>query len=277
MINTKEEGKLLQQILGRNYKWWFVLMNAVKRNTNYRWNTLYWLFGSMIIIVANLFVWSANINSGSSLFTIKDAFTYFIIGEMFLFSTVVYFDIAERIGNGKFVVDLLKPNPVLLYYCVRCFGWMLFENLGKFVIYGIVALILNQYIFIPDLPNFLIFLVLAFCHILIFNLMSVCVGCIAFWTVDAWGPLNLYENLRLICSGRLFPLTISVFTSVFIYTPFAFTFYLPMQVYLEKFDFNQSILTLIAAIVWILVLFVLANFILKRGLKKKRICRVVNL
>jgi ABC-type uncharacterized transport system permease subunit len=50
--------------------------------------------------------------------------------------------------------------------------------------------------------------------------------------------------------------------------PFGFMFFQPMQILLGKYDLNQILLTLLTSVIWAFVLILIANKVLKIGLKK---------
>jgi ABC-2 type transport system permease protein len=51
-------------------------------------------------------------------------------------------------------------------------------------------------------------------------------------------------------------------------TPFAYILHYPMQIYLGKYDTNQTILVFLGGLAWCLALFILAKIVFKLGLKR---------
>jgi ABC-2 type transport system permease protein len=78
-----------------------------------------------------------------------------------------------------------------------------------------------------------------------------------------------YAFLYGLLAGKLFPLNLlfeNFYTNLF--NPFAFNFYHPMQIYLGKYDTNQTLMVFAGGTVWCIILYFLAKLIFKLGLKR---------
>jgi ABC-2 type transport system permease protein len=113
----------------------------------------------------------------------------------------------------------------------------------------------------------LIMLVLAFLTEL---LLAYLVGLIAFWTDEAEGLYNSVENLKRLFSGGYFPLSLlpAIFLNISFLLPFAYSFYIPTQVYLKKISIDQGVKGLGVQLAWIVVLSLVIRFVWNKGIKK---------
>jgi ABC-2 type transport system permease protein len=71
-------------------------------------------------------------------------------------------------------------------------------------------------------------------------------------------------------SGAYFTLALlpASILKVAMFMPFAYTFYVPTQIYLGKMSISEGWSGLLVSIVWLFVLYVIIKIIWKRGLKK---------
>jgi ABC-2 type transport system permease protein len=79
---------------------------------------------------------------------------------------------------------------------------------------------------------------------------------------------RVYESLNLVLVGTLIPLDKMPFSSFFSLLPYSWILHHPMQIYLGKYDFNQTILVFAGGIAWCVILFFFAKIIFKAGLKR---------
>lgn len=84
MINqaTIYKQTLMQKLLVRNYKWWYLIQYQIKHNTAYRSSSLIWMVGRLVILFTTIFIWWINIQGGSNLIEFNTIFTYYIFGSL---------------------------------------------------------------------------------------------------------------------------------------------------------------------------------------------------
>ena len=224
-----------------------------------------WLLSSFVQVAGVLMVWFISSNETADFNTI---FTYLVIGEAFLFSSAVTYDIGENIQDGKIVSKLLRPTNLFGFYFTQAIGYQIFENLSKCIIYLTVAGIFSKFLIAASLVNFGQFLAFGILAYLIQSFYYFIVGFSAFWFTAFFGSANFFGNLKLFFAGKFFPLDAIPATMTFAVLPFAYTFYHPMQIYLGKYDNVQILQTFGGGIVWCLVLWILARLVFKAGLKR---------
>ena len=98
LIQTPIKETFLQKLLGQNYKYFFIIRFYFKSNTVYRWNSLMWLLGSLVMVLGTLLVWYINFSQNPNFQNqFSEIFTYFIVGEALIFGSAIQFDIGENI------------------------------------------------------------------------------------------------------------------------------------------------------------------------------------
>ena len=227
----------LQQALGKNYKWCYIVKYGFKSNTVYRGDSLMWLLSSIVMVAGTLTVWYINYSSQSNFDTnFSTIFTYFIIGEAFIFSNAIQYDIGENIQDGKLTTKLLRPCNIFGFYICRAFGYQFFENISKLVLYLVIGISLSKFLILPSFVGFFVFLV--FCMIAYFlnTFLGIITGLGAFWFTAFFGCANFINSIKTVLSGNFFPLN-AIKQIVFLtFLPFAFTFFssdanLPWQIF----------------------------------------------
>lgn len=251
------------------YKYWYLFCYNYRSNTAYRWSSLSWLFGHLFMIAGTIYIWYISSVNGSTLFNFKEIFTYYIIGGLISISNGVHYNIGNRISSGKLSNLMISPSSAIMRCVVSDSGWHIFSNFINTILLIGIAIIGREYIFLPNEISALIFTFLAamvgFVTQIYINLIF---GMLAFWMTDAWGIFDLQGNITNILSGKLIPLSVLPFTSLISALPFAFFYYLPIQIFMQKYNNIQSLQIVLTGFVWILALHIFTRYIWKRGLKK---------
>jgi ABC-2 type transport system permease protein len=250
-------------------KWWSVFILNFKSSNAYRINSFSYLLAQLVVLATTIIIWFSNIQNGSSLFSLAEVITYYIVGQIFILQIDPHWSVSEDIQYGKFSTKLLKPTSVWVDYWIEDLAVNFFSNLVKILFALALLVVLKNYIIFPE--NFWMFgvFVLSLAIGYFINLLlSLFFGFLAFYTTNANGVLEFFNQLRLFCSGYLFPLNIVGFLGFFQYLPFAFTYYFSMQIWLNKLDFLQSLWLIAAGFVWLVVLFVATTVTYRLGLRK---------
>ncbi len=259
---------LMQKLLGKNFKWWYVAVQGFKSNTTYRYNSIAWLLSSVVLVCGALVVWYINFQNNLNSDGFKEIFTYFVIGESFIFSSAIQFDIGENIQDGKFTSRLLTPTSYIKRYIAFQFGYQLFENLSKMIIYLLIALVFYQYFILANIFNFGLFVFAAIIAYVVNIFIGIIIGASALFLTAFFGSASFFDSLKLVLGGKLFPLNSLKFLFPLVFTPFAFTFYHPMQIYLGKYDALETLYVFGGGIAWCVVLYFLAKWVFAMGLKR---------
>jgi ABC-2 type transport system permease protein len=256
-----------QRLLGRHYKWWYILTFYFKVGTAYRGSTLFWMVGRLLALGLTMLIWYLNIQSGSNLIDFKTVFTYYIIGTLFAWESGLNWNVAGSITSGAISTRLLSPLSFFKVAFLRDFGWWLYSNLFQTFVLGILLILGRDYLIFSNLLNILFYLILSFLSYFIISFMGIAIGSMAFYFVEVQGLLNIQNELRFYLSGKAIPLNVSPILAPISYLPFALTFYFPMQIYLGKYDTLGSFKICLLAFGWCIILYLLAKVTFKKGLK----------
>jgi ABC-2 type transport system permease protein len=258
----------IQKILGTNYKWLYLLQYNIKIASATIGIYFINVLASIIQTLSIVWVWKiANVEAG--------IFTYLIVGRMFraLIDCYPHHSIGYEVLKGGITTHLLKPTDF--------FGTTVFNNLGRRIPGNIIqffgsslVLIICSLTIAPiqiNLDKILILMTFLPFAYLINYILGYTIGLLAFFVRDEGsfdGIKRVYETLNLVVIGTLIPLDKLPFNEFFELLPSAWILHQPMQIYLGKYNLNQILLAFAGAIIWSLILFIVARIIFQRGLKK---------
>ena len=256
-----------QKILGKNYKWWFLVKNKYKSSSA---NFFTFIFNTTIRAVeflAIILIWKLN-NSATSIIT------YLAIGRVFgrLLFTEIDGQVMSDITRGNLTKYLILPSNLFKYYIFDDIGFNLIRSFVNSVIIFILALVLFQQDILLNF-NFIYlfpFFILAF---FIRTFYSFLFGSIGFWSKDNANSNSLVQACQMVAgllSGEIIPLFIlaNYGLGFLSFSPFAFLLHHPMQVYLGKYSPVETFYALLGGLFWSIALYFLADFVYKKGLKR---------
>ena len=253
----------LQPILGKNYKWWYVLTFYYKSNNSSRLNSIGYLISAILSSAILILIWST-----SKQILLSEIFTYILIGRLFFINLHFSNDLLQDVSNGKITTYMLYPTKTISFYLVRDLGWNSFIQIVNIFLTVGVLVLLNNLVIFSSLTNFGIFILFLPITYLLQLFTEILFGSIAFYLPWGWGILSLSSDISNILSGSRFPLSLFNFTIPLLVLFPAFSYHHPMQIYLGKYSQAEILQTFIGGIIWCLVLFILARIVFKIGLKR---------
>ena len=257
----------LQNIFSKNYKWWYFI--------NYQFKLSFGNFSAFLInttvrtieFLAIIYIWKIN-NS------LPAVITYLAIGRVF--EKLIFSEIEGQVSYLIIKGGLSR----WLLYPTNFFGYMICDNIGynffRTSINSLIILVLSLLLFQNDIilsSNTLYLIPMFFVGYGIKTFWSFIMSSVAFWQDTNANSHNIIDAIRVLStlfSGSIIPLYL-IFTGIFnflLYTPFAYTLHHPMQIYLGKYDPNQTLLVFLGGTAWCLILWILARIVFKMGLKK---------
>lgn len=255
-------------------KYWLVAKLTLQEYLAYRLNFWLEIIGGVINMLAALGLWyfmfaqSQQATLGG--YDLKQMITYLIgagLINSFILLTNQGDEINDDIHYGQLTNFLIKPLSPFIYWLTRdfCRRGITF-GLGL-VSFFVISIFFNDYLNAPQ--NLLLCLVsvslAALLHFLIFYLGSI----IAFWLEQSWGPRFVLRMLMELASGALIPLTFfpEVWKNIFMWLPFKLFSWVPMQIYLGKFNAAETRGYFLEAFIWIAVIYLISLWVTKKGLK----------
>jgi ABC-2 type transport system permease protein len=259
-------------------KKFLAVINAFwQRSFAYRFTIFAYRVGELGEILILVLMWraiySGGGNAGIKGFSENEMITYVLIGNFFrmiirnFLSNVIAIDIKE----GRLSMYLIRP--------MRYFHYVLSREVGRILLVSFISLVSQS------------LLILSFSHTFIWNsdpvivgltalmvalafitelFISYLVGLIAFWTDEVDGIYTTVDRLKQFFSGGYFPISLlpATFVRVSFLLPFAYSFFVPAQIYLGKIDPRVGAQGIAVQLVWIVVLYALIRVVWKRGLVK---------
>ena len=261
----------MQKLLGRNYKWWYVIKYYRNSQLTYNSNSLLHSIASISSFLLMILVWYIGVNGNPNI-SFEEILTYFFV--VYIYKGLAPIWISEMLGykiyNGSLTSYLVKPISVF---------WLgIFEMLGRGLITASILIVLPFLIILPffwpnlNFPtgfiNYIILLSFLPISFFIKYCIDFIIGCASFWIVNNGGLINTYGVLLSGLDGTRIPLKyISNYASYILFLPTAFITYYPVELFL-RFDLNNYLYVFMGGITWCIVLYLLARWVFKVGLKR---------
>lgn len=246
-----------------------------QRALTYRFTVVAYRIGEIAEVLIVVLMWTAVYGDKKMIsgFTLPEMVTYILVGNFFS-ATIRNFVsdlLARDIKDGSLSAFLVKPMSYFSYVFFREIGRISLSTIMSVFSSSVIILFFsNTFIWNFDLMYFLIIVIMLVLASITEFLISYLVGLVAFWTDEVVGLYASIEKIRKFFSGGYFP--ISLLSSTFIHVsfalPFAYSFFVPAQLYLKKIDILVGLRGLLVQAVWILLLYGIVRVVWKRGLKK---------
>lgn len=257
-------------------KKFFTIIGAFwQKSLTYRFTVLAYRIGEVGETLALILMWSAIYNSQKIIggLTLAEMITYILIGNFFnaLIRNFLSGLVARDIREGRLSMFLVKP--------IRYFDYILIQEIGRISFVTIMSILsaslvigffANVFIWNFDIAYFsviAVMIILAFINEL---LIAYLIGLIAFWTDEVDGIYATIGRIQKFFSGGYFPINLLplIFVQVSFALPFAYSFFVPAQLYLKKLDLSVGLRGLLIQIVWMIAFYGIIDIVWKRGLKK---------
>lgn len=239
-----------------------------------RGEMLIWVLLSLMPLFAMLLIWPAVYQSPSQSFdfSLSHILTYYLIGHFVSNIVINHFDtwMVDRVRQGDIARDFLQPiSPGIRVILIEA-GWRIVRTiLFSVPLAVILAFMYKSSLMWPSTTAifFMIpFLVVGF---IISGLINLLVVTAAFKLEHANSLIHLRWALEVIFTGSMVPLELlpNPLQLIATWLPFRFLYYIPSQLYLNRYTNTQSLMYLLMALLWIVFLTLLVknlwNYVLK--------------
>lgn len=246
-----------------------------QRALTYRFTIIAYRIGEIGEVAVLILMWTAIYGSQKLIsgLTVREMITYLLVGNLFngLIRNFLTSVVSRDIREGRLSMFLVKP--------IGYFAYILAHEIGRISLATIVSTISNSLVILPFysllvwnaqvdyLSVIFVMLILAFMSEL---LLSYLIGLISFWTDEVDGVYFTIDRVKKFFSGGYFPLNLLPVSLVQVsyILPFAYSFFVPAQLYLKKIDLATGIKGLFVQIAWIFLLYGIIHLVWKRGLKR---------
>ncbi|MFA6459187.1 MAG: ABC-2 family transporter protein [Candidatus Paceibacterota bacterium] len=249
---------------------------AWQRNLNYRFTILTYRIGEIAEVLVLILMWSAIYAGGAGTikgFTENEMITYLLIGNIFSVAVRNFLPgfVSRDINEGRLSMFLVKPISYLKYIFFHEVGRSLLAILVSVASQVlVVAFFLNKIVANTDIRYILLIVAMIFFAFIIELLMGFLIGTIAFWTDEVDGLEATVSRIKKFFSGGYFPLSLlpASLVTVSMYLPFAYSFFMPAQLYLKNISLKQGLQGIFVEVVWVVLLSLIVALVWKRGLKR---------
>lgn len=253
-----------------------IIRSAWMRQLNFRFSVTMYRIGEIAELLALIFMWTAIYAGGSGAikgFSLPEMITYVLIGSLCSTITRNYLPsyISRDISEGKLSMFLVKPIPYIKFIFFNELGR---ASLSVFISVAtqlvVISFFHGRLIFNNDPAYISLMILMIFLAYIIEWLIGFMVGLIAFWTDEVDGVYSTIDRLKRFFAGGYFPLSLlpPVAATLSTFLPFAYSFFVPAQLYLKKIDIHAGFLGITVQLVWIAILSILLGIVWKMGLKK---------
>lgn len=245
-----------------------------QRALTYRFTVVSYRIGEMAEVAILIVMWSS-IYANQQLirgYTLREMISYILIGNLINVMVRNWLSgaVAEDIKDGKLSLFLVRPMPY--------FKYMIFREIGRIslaffmsVVSQFAMIMVFAKFFIVNNDLFYISLILAMVVLAFVTdlLISFLIGLITFWTTEVDGLYASINRLTKFFAGGYFPLNLlpAGFAQTSFLLPFAYSFFVPAQLYLKKFDIQTGLEGILVQVCWIFLLYLIIKFVWKKGLR----------
>lgn len=251
-----------------------ILRGGFKTGIAYRLNYIVNLFSVPLSLIIYYFLWKSIFEFSNAItikgFTLQEMVSYYALAMIVAFFAWSDVDswIEEDVIEGNMIAALLKPASYFAYSIYFQFGM----NSLAFFVEILPVLIIGALLGLrpSSVGNILLFLVAVAIAVMIYFLISYLIGLSAFWLKRISGLKRVKRLTVAFLSGSMIPLTFfpDALQKIFVYLPFQYVRFTPVNIYLNKYTFLQSLGYIGIGLVWVFALYFLSAYIWKRAFKK---------
>lgn len=252
------------------------MKTAWVRNLHFRFAISMYRIGEIAETLVLILMWTAIYSNGSELikgFTLNEMITYVLIGNLCAVAVRNFIPalVSRDINEGKLSFFLVKPISYIRYIFVNEIGRtaliIAMSVVSQFIV---IVFFLNKIIVNSDIRYIVLILVMLLLAFIIELLIGFLIGTISFWSDEVDGLQVSIDRIKRFFSGGYFPLSILPIglAVASTYLPFAYSFFIPAQLYLKKITLYQGLIGLAIQLGWIAALSIIVYIVWKRGLRR---------
>lgn len=256
-------------------KYFTIIKTFWQRALVYRFEVIMYRVGEIGETFVLILMWTAIYGKQEFIkgFTLREMITYILIGNLFnaLVRNFLKGVVADDIKEGRLSMFLLMPISYFKFIISRELGRISVSTFFS-VISQLLVISFFLKLFIVNTDVFYLLLVLAMVILAFISelLLSYLVGLSAFWFDDVNGLYSTVDRVQKFFSGGYFPLNLLPigFMRASFLMPFAYSFFVPAQLYLKKINLSDGFKGIAVQMVWIALLYAITQIVWKRGLKR---------
>lgn len=252
-------------------KYYFYLKNQISLITTYRFDLAWRWVSNIFEIVVYFSLWS--LTASGDLSALKKLLIYYVLFYGILHtiqSSRVAAWMGEDISSGNLNQYLTKPVNFPLMTIIRTSTMLISRVTVPLLMLIVGSIFFPSYLAPASVGSLLMFIIFACLGFVMWNLLMILVGCLAFWLTEISALKTVLDLFFSFVKGSyipyyLYPESFRVFLE---FTPFRYLTSFPIDIYQGLVDLDHLIKGLIVCVLWIMVMAVMGDFIYKRGVKR---------
>lgn len=241
----------------------------------YRIELLLWRVIDVIPVLAMIALWLSVYRQGESLgqYGLTEIMSYYIVGQLLQMMTTVHFEEegVHDVGDGTITRYLLKPYSYVQHAIIGALSWRTLTTV--LTVIPAVALLwfmFGKAIHIPSPDQLLTLGALIIVGLTLDVLLSLLIVAAAFYFDQASSLIHLKWMLQGIFGGSMFPIDVypSWLQQIARLLPFQFQFAVPLEIFLGKRTGLAILVSMVAAVIWILVLSLAVRMFWRAALRR---------
>ncbi len=182
-------------------------------------------------------------------------------------------EIRDMIRSGDVAYEILRPYNLYYWWYIKGIAKRIASGLLRvFPVVIIASLIPKPFgLPLPSSPiNFILFLVSLLLGLFVVNGINLLVHTIGFYTYNEAGFSSMLNSVMELLAGELIPVAL---LPLFIqkgtyFLPFRLVCDLPFRLYSGNMAIMEGIFSIGLQVIWIVILFIIGNLVVKKALKK---------
>lgn len=252
-----------------------IVQTTWQRSLTHRFSIVAYRIGEIIELLFLIIMWTALYKNTSAIsgYTLSEMITYILIGNLIATITRNFMTefVAREIHEGALSLFLVKPISYFRYAFIREIGRVTLPTAFSILTNLFVIIFFADRIVINTNINVLLILgTMTACAFVTELFLSFIIGLVAFWANEVDGIYTTVNRLKKFVSGGYFPISLLplAYVKISYALPFAYSFFVPTQLYLGKISPVEALHGVGIQILWIIALYIIIKLVWKRGLKK---------
>jgi ABC-2 type transport system permease protein len=228
----------------------------------------------LTVLFSLYFLWSALLGNEESVFQYsRSQILTYVLGMNILRALVLWSatdNLPSEIVHGQLSDLLLRPIRPIGYWAARDVAAKGLQLSSAVVEVALFALVASTRLYLPHrLLTWVAFLASLGGAIVLYFMMSYCLGLAAFWTSQSRGPRFCFDLVLEFSAGAYFPIDVlsSGWQAFLSWLPFPYLIFYPLNIYLDRVGGAVIARTLCTQAVWIGVLWMMVNATWRRGMR----------
>ncbi len=252
-------------------KYVLFLKNQISLITTYRFDLFWRWISNAFEIIVYFSLWSLTTNGQQT--DIKRLIIYYaLFFGIFhnLQTSRVASWMGDDISSGQLNHYLTKPINFPLAVIIRSSTILIARVTVPVFLLVIGSFVFPDYLSPSSIANLLLFIIFTFLGLLLWNLLMVIIGCLAFWLTEIRSLVVVFDIILSFIKGAFIPVYLfsPATKQVLALTPFSYFAAFPTDIYQGLISNNQLLSGFFTIIIWTLLLFILSRFLYSRGVRR---------